>query len=82
MDITVDFQYSVAMNVNTIQNDFSNGITWGKSFYNFVLILRHGLSKWPGLTLNVILLPQPFSAGITRICTSGTAPFDLLLHVS
>lgn len=31
MDITVDFHYSVAMNVNAIKNDFFlNGITWGK----------------------------------------------------
>lgn len=54
----------------------------GKFFYNFVLILRHDLSKRPRLTLNVILLPQPSSAGIICMCTPGTASFDLLLHVS
>lgn len=71
MDVTVDFHYSVAMNVNAIKNDFLNGITWGK----VLLLFCFDFETWPSCLSLAVL-------GSTHMCTPGTAPSDLLLHVS
>lgn len=51
MDVTVDFHYSVAMNVNAIKNDFLNGITWGE----VLLLFCFDFETWPScLSLAVL----------------------------